>query len=486
VNGRRGFLALLIAGAVLLQAPVAAAAPALDFSDDRTPDPYVHSSEEEIAAHDLGEMDSPLELENDEGEVTELPATYNQSQDTPFGVRFDKVEAQPYYLFPRIDSEEDNGATWTETGQWTTNADASVSDADADGVDKVQVDATAAGGNATFAQNVSLTQDPNKRVLLFVGNVDTLNTAEVQVRVTDSDGDYRYANISSSDDADADYTIANSTGNGFVFQEKVGDLPMGGSGDGTLDGIQQVEIVSVGDTSTVTVAGLDVDRKSTIDFAEIERDTDDDGDLETTTFQSYHEGGVANLTSYEFGSDLSNAIIHDWKVYDVRYPLSELSDSDQYETEFMDDSESSYPKALEVTADVQAPNYIDLSHGSLSLKIEQGLIADRWADLRVSSDVSSDTAIGDLNDSDYTSKTGNVSTKGDTLTLLQSVNGDTEYRVDLKIYLKDDEVDALSAPGGMGPTGDSGGFFSTLQGQVFGVVAAVGSFLGLRRLFGGS
>lgn len=487
MNYRRAFLAMVMAGAVLLQAPTAAAAPALDFSDDRAPDPYVHSTEEEIAAHDLGEMDSPLELYDDNGDVTNLPATYNGSQDTPFGVRWDKVDAEPYYMFPRVDSESDNNATWTDTAQWTTNSSATVSDADADGVEKVDVDLTGDKGNATFASNVSLDSDPNKRVLLFVGNVDSLGgSTEVQVRLTDSDGDYRYANISSSDNANQSFSIANSTGNGYVFQEKVGDLPLAGSGDSTLDGIQQVEIRSEGGSANVDIAGLDVDRKSTIDFATIERDTDSDGDLETTTFEDYYEGGVANLTEYSFGNDLSDATINDWKVYNVSYRFSELADGDQYSVEFRDNSDSSYGNELEIYGDVEAPNYIDLSHGSLTVETEQGLISDRYGTVEVASDVADDTAIGDLNDSDYTDKSGSLADKGDEIELISGANGDTEYRVHMVLYLKDDEVDALSAPGGMGPTGSGGGFFSTLTGQITGIVASVAGFLGLRRVFGGS
>lgn len=488
MTGRRTFLALLIAGAVLMQAPAAAAAPGLDFTDDRTPNPEVVSASETISEHDLGAMDSPLEVYDDSGEVTELPATYNESQDAPFGLRYDKVEADAYTYFPRVDGETDNGATWTAAGQWSSDANSAVSDADADGVEKLQVDVTAAGGTATFGgSNVSITSDADKRVMMFVGNVDSLGSgAEVQVRAVDSDGDYRYANISSSDAANADYTIANGTGNGFVFQQKLADLPMAGTGDGNMGEIQSVEVTSLGSTATVTIAGLDLEKKSTLDFGTVERDTDGDGDLETTTVEDYHEGGEARLTEYRFGSTFDAAVLHDWTVYDVRYPLSMQDDASQYNTEFSDSSDSSYGNELSITADVWAPNYIDLSHGALSLELDQGLIGERYGEIRVASDVAEDTAIGDLNDSDYTDKSGSVAQKGDTITLVSGPSGDTEYRVDLTVYLKNDEVDALSAPGGMGPTGGGGGFFSTLTGQITGIVASVAGFLGLRRLFGGS
>lgn len=467
-------------------APLAAAAPGLNFTDDRAPNPYIHSSEETISAHDMGEMDSPLEVYDDNGDVTELPATYNESQETPFGQRMDKIDAERYYLFPRIDSETENGASWTETGQWTTNADASVSDADADGVEKVTVDATAAGGNATFAENVSITQDPDKRVMFAVVNVDTLNTAEVQIRATDSDGDYRYVNISASESAEDSHVVANQTGNGFVIQERLANLPMGGSGDGNLDDIQQVEVVSVGDTSKVTIAGLDLDSKSTDDLVETRRDTDDDGDKEDVVVEDVYNPGEVAITDYDsFGSVYDNAVLKDFSVYDVKYRFSDLSDDGDYWTEFTDGSDSSYSNELEIYGDLEIPAYIDLSHGTLEIRTDQGLISERYATVEIASDIDSSESFGGLNDSDYTDQSANISDAGDTVTLQSDVSADTTYRVHMVLYLKGGEVDALMSSAAMGPTGSGGGFFSTLGGQITGLVGGLLGALGLRRIFGG-
>jgi len=482
----KALLAIFMAG-LMFAAPVSAAAPGLNFSDDRTPNPYAHSSAETIAAHDLGEMDAPLELYDDEGDVTELPGSYNESQHAPFGVRWDKVEADAYTMFPRIDGESENAASWTETGQWTTNADASVSDADADGVQKVEIDATAAGGNATFAQNVSL-DDPNKRVLTTVLNVDSLASATtVEVRVADGDGDYRYATIDTGNDGNASDVIANKTANGIVFQQKVGDLTLAGNGDGTLDSIESIQIVSTGGTSTLTVAALDAGKKSTIDFAEVARDTDGDGEDESVTMEDYWEGGESRLTAYDFGSEFSSATIHDWTVYDVRYALEDITDEDEYDVD-VEDSPSSYDSQLNITADIEVPAYIDLSHGTLELRTDQGLIADRYGELETAS-VADDTPIGNLSDSDYTDRTGSLGSEGDTITLQSGLSADQQYRIHMVVYLKGGEVDALMGSMGAGPTGGSGGFlsgvvgfFTSIPGMIIG---GVGGFLGLRRIFGG-
>ncbi len=52
--------------ALLLVGTVSAAAPGLDFSDDRAPNPTVVESELVVAEHDRAEMDSPLDYYDDD------------------------------------------------------------------------------------------------------------------------------------------------------------------------------------------------------------------------------------------------------------------------------------------------------------------------------------------------------------------------------------------------------------------------------------
>lgn len=478
------FLTLAVLGSVAVGP--AAAAPGLNFTSDKAPDPTIVEDELEIAEHDRSEMSDPLEYYDDQGEVATLDATVNDSQDTPVGVRFDKIDAESYDLFPRIDGESENSATWTTAGDWSTT-DASVSDADADGIDKLEIDATAAGGNAVLSDNVSV-DDSDKRVLFSVINVDTLpSSAEVQVRMTDSDGDYRYANISESDDANADHSIANATGNGYVFQEKVGDLPMAGSGDGNLDEIQSVEVHSIGGTSTVTVSALDLDKKSETDLAEIQRDTDGDGELEATTVTDIYEGGTADLTGLDtLGDKFDDAVINDLSVYDVEYRFSDLSDEDDYSTEFSSADAYNYPQQLELYGDIEVPTAIDLSHGSLTMEFDQGLVSERYKTFEIAEDSDSDEAFGNISNSDYSSVTDSLQGENTTAEVDSSVSADTNYRVHMVIVYQDEEVSTLQDTSFMGPTGSGdGGFFSTVWGQITGFVAIIAGALGLNRFIGG-
>lgn len=495
VRFRDGAFRVAVLGmvALLLVGTVTAAAPGLDFSDDRTPNPTLVENELVIAEHDRAEMDGTLNYYDDDGNVASLPADVNATQETPVGVRMDKVVVDAYKEFPRTEDEGGtNHANWTDTAHWTTDADATVADADADGVEKVELNITAAGGNATLAENVSITSDPDKRVLTVVGNINTLPaSAELQVRAVDSDGDYRYANATTSDDADAEFTIANSTGNGYVFQEKLANLPMAGSGDDTMDDIVRVEIVSTGSNAKITLAGLDLDRKSEFDVGEIRRDTDDDGDLESTTVQNIYTAGKANLTGLDtLGSTFDSAIIKDLSVYKVRYGFDDVTDGDEYSVEFSSADEYTYPEKVEVYADMEVPSAIDLSHGDLELNFSQGLPEERYVTFEVAEDIDTDEEFGNFTDgSKYSDVTGSLGTQDDEHTLDSSVSADQTYRVHMMILLQTEEVSALqqTAPGGPVDSGGGlfGGFFSSVWGWLVAAAATVGGWVGINRVFGG-
>ncbi|WP_436931679.1 hypothetical protein [Halosimplex halobium] len=476
--------------------PAAAASPGLNFSSDKTPNPTIVEDELTVHEHDRAMMDDPLEYYNDAGEVTTLNASVNSSQTTPVGLRFDKVDAEAFAQFPRVDNEGDNDATWTKASDWTTSSGASssvsVAEADADGVEKVNVDASVASGEtatATFGANVSLDSDPNKRVLTFGGNVNELASgATVEVRVVDGDGDYRYAEISSSVAASDETHIANGTGNGFVFQERISNLPLAGSGDGALDSIQEIDVVASEANADVTVSWLDADRKGEVDLAEIERDTDGDSELETTTVTNIWQSGPTNITGLStLGDTFDEASIADLHVYDVRYALEDVTDESEYSVNFSSADAYSYPEKLELYADLQVPTAIDLSHGDLTLEFDQGLINERYAVLEVGSGVDSSTDFGNTSDSAMTGMTSALSGQDTTAELVSSATADTNYRIHAVILLQTEEVDTImSTAGAVGPTGGGGGgFLGGFWGQLTAVVGTVLGGAWISRYFGG-
>lgn len=480
-----GLFVVAMAAMLIAVAPAAAAGPALDFDDERTPDPYIHEDTLTVAEHNTGDMSSLTEYYDDNGDVAELPATVNSSQDAPAGVRFDKIDSEDYRLFPRIDNEEDNSATWTDSSKWTKSSGASssvtISDADgttASGVPAVKTDATVATGEtatATYKDNVSITSDADKRVLMFVGNVDALTTdATVEIRAVDSDGDYRYAEVNASADGNASDVIATGTGNGFVFQEKLANLPIAGSGDGAMQEIDQVDVVHVESDSTVTIVGLDVDKKSEYDVAEIEHDRDGDGEDELEVVQDYYEGGVASVSGVDsLGAYADGASIMDLEVYDVEYRFSQLSDSDDHSVEFRDSEDyGAYDQVLEIHGRLAVPSQIDLSHGTLELRDDQGLVSERYKVAEYAT-AQGDTELDNVSDSDWNDVASAYSSKDDTQTLASSgINAGENLIVHLEIVLQDDEASALQSSPTAGPTGQAGG----------GIVAMLMSPIGL---FGG-
>lgn len=490
--------------ALLVAAPAAAASgQGVNWNAEKAPELYKHEDVLTVAAHDRADMTSPLEYYDDSGEVTSLPAHLNETQDTPVGVRLDKIEADRYQLFPRVSGETENKQTWLNAANWTTstndatNVSPSLADADgatASGVPAVAFSASGMGAGdtatASFGQGVTITSDADKRVLMFAGSVPTLPAgSSVEIRAMDSDGDYRYASINSSADASQGHVIVNTTTTGIFYQSRLSNLPIAGTGDGAMGEIASVDLVMAEGDAKVNVVGLDLEGKTIVSLGETMEDTDGDGDDEPNTVENYTAGGELDLTSLStLGSTYDSAVIHDLKVYNVRYGVSDLDPSD-YRSEFGDAEDyGAYDRDLQIEAPLKVPTAIDLSHGTLTLRGDQQFVNERYAFLGVHEDAAKDSNASSVNDSDYTDKKSAYSQKDDTHTLLSTgvTAGSTDW-IQVTILLLNSEYEALSKPEDavMGPPGDSGGMFSNVPilGGVLNFVftplgAAVSTILG--------
>lgn len=470
------FFALVVAAAV--PGTVVAAGPPLEFSDDRTPNPYVHESKLTIAEWDNGQFDSLVEYYNDDGDADVLPATVNSSQDEQLGFRADKIEESSWQQFPRVDGESENDYTWLNASNWTTagvnSTEMTVSDDDdttASGVPAVECSSSGigsgdAGGHCEYETEVNITSDVSKRTLMFVGNFPTMG-GDVEIRLVDADGDYYYVTANTSANASKDYVVANSTGNGYVFQEKTNNL----LSSGTVDEIQKVRVNVSGGDADVTLVGLDVEQKGTFDLGETrydfngDGDDDDSGDVKVIS-EVYNDpdrpgpGRINYTEASTLGSELSDATIHDLEVWNVRYEMADLTDSADWDVDFENASDyGSYPKKLNFSTRLRVPSAIDLSHGTLDLYDDQGLVDERYAVVEVAEDTGN-TDLGNVSDSSFDSKSGSYTNKGGTITLDDTVSAGQNYIIHGVILLQDDEVDALqpsdSEPAGA-PPGESGG-----------------------------
>jgi hypothetical protein len=506
VGGGGRVVALTIVTAMLLSvvaAPVLAdnsPAPTddeqINYTADSAPSVYAHADRVEIAEHDRASMSEVLEFYNDNGEAESLSgygAQLNESRDMPIGVNLAKVKDLRYRTFPRISSEDGNGATWTNTGNWSTSSSSSgsmsVSDTTVSGanVSSVTFDVSAGSaseyGQATY-DRVSITSDATKRVPQVGLNVDSLATdAVVQIRFEDSDGDYVTLAVNgSANPVTNESVIANETGEAFVAQERVSDLPIKGSGDGTFDGIEHVRVRGMDADSQIELFWLDAAKKSEEQLIDIERDTDSDGELETTGIVDKYDPGTAWTDSLDSLPTWSNdATIFDLKVEDLSFPLSEIPDDHNNIT--LSDHPTYDGGELDGSWRNTVPAMIDLSYTNLTLIAEQTAANDRYETVEYATDVG-DT---DFENVSYTDATGQFTDKGDSYILVSNLNAGEEYAVHVRQALTENERDSLENLAAMGgPTGSgAGGFFSSAFGKFVGVIGSIVGALGLGRWLGG-
>jgi hypothetical protein len=505
-----GVFALLMAFMVGAVAPAGAATgPNLNYSNEDTPNPYVHESTLTVAEHDMAAMDGLKDYYDDSGELAEIDATVNSSQDERLGFRADKVVIPSLQEYPRVDGEDgSNPNTWLNASNWTTsttdstNVSPSLPDADgttATGVDAVQFSTTGMGAGddatATFGESTNITNDVTKRTLQFTGQINDLS-GDIQIRLVDSDGGYYYANATTGDNSSEDWAIANATGDGYVYQEKVSNLNKSGS----PDSIDKIEVKAHDDNVNIVITGLDVETKGTFNLGEVSHDFDGDGDETRRVISEINNDpnepgpGVVKYTERSaLGDELASAVIHDLEVYNVRYQASDLSSSDDYEVEFSDAEDyGGYDKQLEHHARLHVISAIDLTHGNLEVRDDQGLVSERFKTAEIATATGS-TNLTNVSDSSYSDVSSNYGTAGQTRTLKSSgINAGENIIVHMVVVLSDDEANAMmgSAVSG-GPSGSSGGFlsgfwsfFTSVPGMA--LTALTGAGIAARRAFGGS
>jgi hypothetical protein len=465
----------------------------LNPSADEHPDTYFAEDRLTVEQHDQSRMNW-LQYENDNGNVETVQAHVNGTESgAKVAYRADQIDADPFKQFPRLSDEENNTVTWLNTGNWTTSG-ATVSDTDgatADGVPSIEVTSSGslssgATESATYSE-VDVSSDAEKRYLQFVGNVDSLSSgATVAVQVADADGDYVEAVIDPSRDASANDVIANQTATGVVYQEQLGQLEVQGSGDGSLDGITETSVEIRDADATVTVVGLNAEKKSQWDLgAERVPDTstDDSGDYMTETVNERPAGGEIEATDLAgMGDAFSEATVAELSYLDVRYRMQDQPDS--VDIEFTDgDQYPQFPKLLSVSFRTSIPTGYDITHGDITLEAEQTFLTERYTQFRYAEAVG-ETETADIADGDWIDLTGSLGETNTTIVVDNTVQPGSEYVVQQEIKLQQEQADALQQTGGSGgfwgDSGGSGGPLSSLYNWVAGGVVSLLAMLGIK------
>jgi hypothetical protein len=418
------------------------------------------------------DWDSALAYEANDGDTVQFDASLNDSVNNSFEYQASHLEADALGAFPRIDGESNNSASALDASEWSTSG-ASVSDAEpASGVDAVSVSASAAGDSATYS-NFSINSDEPNRYLQLVADVDSLSSGtEVQIRVVDSNGDYKTARINGSA-AMAEDVIATGTGEGFVYQRQLGKMDTTNAGDGNFDNIETVEIHFVGGTADVTLTGMNVEKMSTWSLGEekVDSDTDDD-DLETETVLEHKETGpIAIHDLNTIGSAFDSGAVHDLTM-PVTFRTEDLETSETEVNFTAADGYPSFSDRANLYYRLNLPSAYDLRYSNARLVAEVEVPSNRFLSVEYAEGVS-DTDFSDIGSwSDVTSQFDN---EGNEVTLDTTIQPGQSIAFHAQYLVTSDERSSIEDSGIVGgPIGDSGGGIFDLP-VIGGIVAALGA-----------
>jgi len=142
----------------------------------------------------------------------------------------------------------------------------------APGVDALNYAGSASSDSATYS-NFTV-EDGEKGYLTIAADINSASGTPT-LQLTDGDGDYVEVTLyDATGDASNDTLLANSTGEGMVLQEQVGDLTVQGGGDGTFDSTEEITVSGDIDAD---VSVLDAERTRDLAFGERLVETDDGG-----------------------------------------------------------------------------------------------------------------------------------------------------------------------------------------------------------------
>lgn len=488
-------VAVLFLGLLVAASAAAAAGPSSDLSysgDNQAPDPYIAEDALTKAVHDLGEWgtshSAALKYEADDGSVKTLPATVNTSEDNPYDVVATNFENSLFGAFPRDGDNTSalDASEWTSSG--ANSSKFSVTDTEtADGVDAVQIqtDGSMATGDIARAEysNFSITSDEDKRYLQIGADIATLDAdTRATVRIYDADDDYKQLEINGSADASSTEVLAAATGDGQVSQVQLQDLQL--LNDSDSDGFDDLERVAVnvsdGDLD-LSVAWLDLERKSATVLGQQKKDTDDDDALETVDITE-PSGTYSIYSLATIGSELSSGKVHDI-TYPVTYRAQDIEDSDDYNvTVEPADKYRNYDHIMGFRYRVLIPSAIDLRHSGLEFQQDTEWPETRYTLVEMK-EGAADSAFSDLTwGSDLTSSFDAIDKQ---VSMDSTISAGTSYAVHEDLLVSSGEHDAITSPGtgsgGGGQFGREGGLLQEPIAWISGALAAIGALLLGRR-----
>lgn len=430
---------------------------AINYSEG--PNPYVHEDQLTINKHSMGSMDV-LQYYGDNGNVKSLPATLNQSRHESFAVRYDRINASAYGVFPR-----NSNASAIDASEWASNSPMTVSQtngATASGVDSIQFESSGASSTTTATatyDNFSALGDAQKRVIYVTYNVDSASAgSDIVLRVNAKSGAHK------------DVSLANTTGDGYVKQVKLNSVTT--QGTGSFDYIENLSVRVSGADATGTITGLDAEKKTKTVLGKHWNATSE----QSEEFYNVSDGGYQDLTSLStMGDAFSSAELHKLHVFDVRYEASQLDASDVNVTWSDASSYPNYAKLLDDYNRIRVPSAIALDHQGLSLMANQRYVSDRYLTVQYASNTGS-ADWGNI--SSWNSLSGKYTGMGDKHVLVSAVQAGSNIVWHGKIKLTQDQVSAAQdIPQNTGGGGSSGPVSSGSGNILMEIVGGLGAFV---------
>jgi hypothetical protein len=342
---------------------------------------------------------------------------------------------------------------------------------------------------ATFT-DVSVEDSPGKRHIQAVLNVGTLTSGcLVEIAVRDGDGDEKVVKADPSGDTSNADVFADATGNGFVVQERLGDLSTVANGDGSFDSIQEVEVrVSDADAS-VTLTALNAEKMARWSFGSYLKDEDTDSEERVTRYEP--GPGTWTVTGLDtLGSELQ---AEGSVVYDVEMPMRYTLGDGTLTYRWRVEEATNYPSydfVLVQQGKTEVPTGYDLQHTGLTWNDEVSLPASRYKGVRTASGVE-DTEFSTISDNEnWSTVGGSYDSQGNTVTLASAPQAGVVRAYEAEVLVTEENLEAATSSasgggGGAAPLGGGGGGFLASVGPTLAAIATgILGFLGLRGRLG--
>jgi hypothetical protein len=433
---KRSSLVAVVAVALIATVGVAVAADSIINHDAAaTPDEKI-SFDLTKDTHNLT-WDGPSVYEANDGDLATLNASVNETDDNPHSFIASDVEFQDAGAFPHnkddvsaLDADE-----WSTDGGSSTGTPSASDTETASNVDAISLSTSgqSSGDTAVFsASNFSVDSDAEKRYLQLVLDIDTLDSAAtVNVATVDADGDEYVASIDPSASS-GDDLITNATGEGVIYQQQLGKLAVSGSGDGTVDGIQRIEVRVSDADAAVSISALNVESMSPWSFGETRVDSDGDDELETETIRQNADGGALEVHSLDtVGPMLEQGMIHglttSWDMTaasrpadDVNVTYSETAPNQAYAGTATVYYRMGIPSAYELTPSQARRTANQTVSGTELISVEYA-------------EATGDTNMTAISDSSWTDITDSFGNRGDNVTVDGTIQagqvGVTKYQL---------------------------------------------------------